>query len=98
MKNDNDKKKNLHFNLYDYYNNIHKMKFNNRRQYNNKNIGNLRKELKIDKKLVNFDKKIKNAEISMIKAVKHLNNLSKSNNKMMKEVLDIYSIFNEFEK
>ena len=96
LKNDNDNKQNLHFNLYDYYNNIHKMKVNNRFQYNNKNIGNLKKEFKNN--LINFDKKMKTAEISTIKAVKHLDSLSQSNNKMMKEVLDIYNIFNEFEK
>ena len=98
LKNKNDNKNNLHFNLYDYYNNIHKMKVNNRTKYIIKNIGNLKKALKVDKKSINFDQRMKKAEVSTIKAVNYLKSLSLSNNKMMKEVLDIYSIFNEYEK
>ena len=98
LKNKNDNKNNLHFNLYDYYNNIHKMKVNNRTKYIINNIGNLKKALKVDKKSINFDQRMKKAEISTIKAVNYLKSLSLSNNKMMKEVLDIYSIFNEYEK
>ena len=87
-------KTNLHFNLYDYYNSIHKMKVKNRFKFNNKKFEKLKNNIKENKNLITFDKKLKNAQNSTIKAVKYLDSLSKKNNKMLKKIFNIYNIYN----
>ena len=97
LRNKNYNKNNLHFNIYDYYNNINKIKANGRYQFDQKFI-KLQKDTKNKKNLLTFDKKMKNVENSMIKAVKYLDNLSISNRKMMKKVLNIYNIYDIYDK
>ena len=97
LKNKNYNKKNLHYNIYDYYNNINKKKDNGRYQFDQKFI-KLQKDIKNKKNLLTFDKKMKNVENSMLKAVKHLDNLSISNRNMMKKVLNIYNIYDLYDK
>ena len=60
-------KKNFRFNIYDYYNNINKIKKN---RYI-KNTSRLAKIFKDNKNLLTFDKKLQNFEISTIKSIKH---------------------------
>ena len=86
--NRNSDKKNLHFNLYDYYNNIHKMKVNNRNKYNNKKFEKIKNHTKENKILMTFENKLKNAENSTIKTVKHLDSLSRKNNKILKKIIN----------
>lgn len=97
LRNKNYNKKNLHFNIYDYYKNIHKIKANGRYQFDQKFI-KLQKDIKEKKNLLTFDKKMKNVENSMIKAIKYLDNLSISNRKMLKNVLNIYNIYDLYDK
>lgn len=91
----NDKKNNFHFNLNDYYNNIPK---NNMRNKINKNA-KLEKIFKDNNKhLITFYKKLNNFETSTLKAIKHLDSLSQDNRKMLKNILNIYRIYDKFEK
>ena len=96
IKQENNNKRSLHFNLYDYYNNIHKMKANSRYKFNKKFFHiekKIENEFKNNGKLMTFDKKMENFENSTISAIKHLNSLSCSNRKMMKQILHIYDIY-----
>ena len=97
IKNKDQNNKNLHFNLYDYYNNIHKMKVNNRYKFN-KRFLKMEKEFKDNKKLLNFDKKLENFENLTMTAIKHLDSLSSSNRTMMKQILNIYKIYDIYDK
>ena len=87
-----DNKNMLHFNLFDYYNNIHNLKANKRIKFN-KNYEKIKKLFKDNKRIITFDKKLDNFEISTLKAIKHLDSLSFSNRKMMKNILNIYSTY-----
>lgn len=81
----------FHFNLYDYYNNSHRIKNNNRFKFSQR-FGKLVKEIKKNKDLLTFDMKMNNMEKDTHKVVKHLESLSKSNGKMLKNLLDIYTL------
>ena len=90
----NDNKNNFHFNLYDYYNNIHKTK-KKTKQITNRNIAKLEKIFYNKQNLISFDKKLKNVEVSTIKAIKHLDSLSHNNRKMLKDILNIYNVYDK---
>ncbi len=81
----------FHFNLYDYYNNSHRIKNNNRFKFSQR-FGKLVKEIKNNKDLLTFDMKMNNMEKDTHKVVKHLESLSKSKGKMLKNLLDIYTL------
>ena len=94
----NDKNnKNLRFNLYDYYNNIHKMKVYKRYKFN-KRFSKIEKQIKENKKFINFDKKMENFEHSTTAKIKHLDYLSHNNRTMMKQILNIYNILDIYDK
>ena len=97
IKNKDQNNKNLHFNLYDYYNNIHKMKVNSRYKFN-KRFLRMEKEFKDNKKSLNFDKKLENFENSTMSAIRHLDSLSSNNRTMMKQILNIYKIYDIYDK
>ena len=86
-------KKNFRFNIYDYYNNINKIKKN---RYI-KNTSRLAKIFKDNKNLLTFDKKLQNFEISTIKSIKHLDSISHKNRKMLTKILNIYNIYDLFD-
>lgn len=86
----------FHFNLYDYYNNSHRIKNNNRFKFSQR-FGKLVKEIKKNKDLLTFDMKMNNMEKDTEKAVKHLESLSNSNGKMLKNLLDIYTAYEKYD-
>ena len=88
----NDNKNNFHFNLYDYYNNIHKTKKNNK-NISNRNFGKLEKIFNNKQNIISFDRKLQNFEASTIKAIKHLDSLSHNNRKMLKNILNIFNVY-----
>ena len=97
----NDKKINrknkFHFNIYDYYHNSHKINYFNRFKYGKK-ISKLMKPNNVDNKdLLTFDTKMLNMVLSTKKAVKYLESLSSSNEKMLKNLLDIYNINEKYD-
>ena len=97
MNDKNIRKNKFHFNLYDYYNNSHKINYFNRFKYARKFNKLMKDNNVVDKNLLTFDRKMRNLELSTQKAVKHLQSLSNSNEKMLKNLLDIYTINEKYD-
>ena len=90
-------KKNFHFNIYDYYNNIYKKKSYNRCKFNKKMMIN-QNEINMDKNLLTFDQKVKNLETFTSNSIGYLKFLSKTNENMLKKLNNIYDIYDLYNK
>lgn len=97
LKNKMVNKKNFHFNIYDYYNNIYKKKSYNRCKFNKKMMIN-QNEINMDKNLLTFEQKVKNLETFTSNSIGYLKYLSKTNENMLKKLNNIYDIYDLYNK